>query len=146
MSRMVIGVGNRLSRDDGAGPAVAQRLSDSDWMAVDCGTALENAVGLANRVSPDLLVIVDAARMGTPVGSVRRIAMGGNQQMLVTTHGLPLPFVLSRIQAAVGRVEVIGIEPEDLSWGEGLSSSVEDAVRCLVSMLRGGSLDSIPWA
>ncbi len=146
MIRMVIGVGNRLSRDDGAGPEVAQRLSDSDWMAIDCGTAFENAVGVAKHSSPDLLVIVDAARMGMAAGSVCRIAMEDARQMLATTHGLPLPFVLSRVQAAVGRVEMIGIEPEDLSWGEGLSPSVEEAVRRLVSTLRGGRLDSIPWA
>ena len=57
MKRMLLGVGNRLSHDDGVGPVVAQALAESDWIAIDCGTALESTSGIVSRERPDLLVI-----------------------------------------------------------------------------------------
>ena len=40
MKRIPLGVGTRLSASDGVGPVVAQALAGSDWIAIDCGTAL----------------------------------------------------------------------------------------------------------
>ena len=59
MKRLLLGVGNRLSRDDGAGPVLAERLAGSDWLAIDCGTSLENIGGVVSREMPDLLVIAN---------------------------------------------------------------------------------------
>jgi len=145
MKRMLLGVGNRLSRDDGVGPAIACELVGSDWIAVDCGTAIENVAGWVLRERPDLLAIVDAAVMGLPPGSVRRLPLGCHNHMLASTHGLPLSFVLDRIEPTAGRIVLIGVEPEDLSWGEGLSESVAAAASSLIAELRGATdLETIP--
>jgi hydrogenase 3 maturation protease len=147
VSRVVLGVGNRLSRDDGAGPVVACRMRDEPgWTAIDCGTALENVAGLVSRAHPDLVVVVDAARMDLPPGSVRRVPRLRTDCMLASTHGLPLSFTLDRIVSSA-RVVLIGIEPCELSFGEELSAPVREAVDRLVSALREGRLDVIPrWA
>lgn len=144
MKRMLLGVGNVLSHDDGVGPVVARRLSGSDWVAVDCGTALENAAGLVEQEAPDLLIVVDAARMGTSPGTVCRIPLSLQAQMLGTTHGLPLAVVLSYVGRAAGHVELIGVEPADISWGEGLSPRLMETVERLVSVLHKGALEEIP--
>ena len=145
MKRVLLGVGNRLSRDDGVGPEVASRLQGArDWVSVDCGPALENASGLVVRESPDLLVVVDAARMGLAPGSIRRVPLPARDRMLASTHGLPISFVWERIASAVGRTVLIGIEPGDLSFGEGLSPAVGAAADALVSRLRAGDVDGIP--
>ena len=71
---VVLGVGNSLHGDDGAGPAVAAgvaALGLPGIAAYDCGTAPENFTGVVRRAGPDLLVIVDAAEMGLQAGSVR---------------------------------------------------------------------------
>jgi len=47
MRRMLLGEGNRLSRDGGVGPVVARALADSDW--IGCETVLGNAVGIVSR-------------------------------------------------------------------------------------------------
>ena len=143
MKRMLLGVGNRLSHDDGAGPAVAAALADSAWMAVDCGTALENAAGLVSRERPDLLVIVDAATMDSPPGSLYRLPTQAEDRMLASTHGLPISFVLEHMKAAAAEILLIGIEPADLSFGEGLSPAVDAAVRDLVNRLRRDEWGSI---
>ena len=38
MKRMLLGVGDRLSHDDGVGSVVAQSLVGSDWIVINCGT------------------------------------------------------------------------------------------------------------
>ncbi len=145
MKRVLLGVGNRLSRDDGAGPAVARALDGVDgWLAIDCGTALENASGIVVREEPDLLVIVDAARMGLPPGSIRRLPIDSTDRMLASTHGLPLSFVIERLGSAVHDTVLIGIEPEDLGFGEGISEQVSEAAAAVVEILRGGDVDRIP--
>jgi len=144
MKRMLLGVGNRLSHDDGVGPFVAQTLaSSSEWMAIDCGMALENASGLVTREKPDLLVIVDAATMGREAGTFLHLPTRANDCMLASTHGLPLPFVIERISASAREIVLIGIEPMDLSLGEGLSPVVEKAACQLVEILRNHDLEAV---
>jgi len=141
---MLLGVGNRLGRDDGVGPRVAVSLANTDWRAVDCGTSLENATGLVAREAPDLLVIVDAARLGLAPGSVRTMPIRFHDRMLASTHGLPLGFVMDRIRDRVGEILLVGVEPEDLSLGEGLSPAVEKAAARLVECLRRNQLELLP--
>ncbi len=144
MKRLLLGVGNRLSRDDGVGPIVAERLDDRDeWHAVDCGSAFENVSGIVAREKPDLLLIVDAARMGLSPGTIRRLPIDSTDRMLASTHGLPLSFVLARLVEAVDEVVLIGIEPADLSVGEGLSDAVSVAIEGLLVTLRSGRVDRI---
>ena len=146
MNRVLLGVGNRLSRDDGAGPVLAERLVGSDWLAIDCGTSLENVGGVVSREEPELLVIADAARMGLPPGEVRRLPRPSVDRLLATTHGLPLAFFLDRLGAAAGEIVLLGIEPADLSFGEGLSADVSAAIERLIERLTSGpgAIESIP--
>ena len=143
MKRMLLGVGNRLSHDDGVGPVVAQALADSDWIAIDCGTSLENATGIVSREHPDLLVIVDAATMGKDPGEVFLLPIAAKDRMLASTHGLPLSFVLGNIETSAKETVLIGIEPMDMSFGEGLSEAVEAAAQVLVERLRHSYLEDI---
>ncbi len=133
---MLLGVGNRLSRDDGAGPALAALLADSTWIAVDCGTSLENVGGIVSREKPDLLVIADAARMGLPPGTARRLPRPAIDRMLASTHGLPLSFFIDRLGDAATETVILGIEPAELSFGEGLSPVVSAAVTSLADLLK----------
>ena len=145
MKRVLLGVGNRLSHDDAVGPMAAARLAGArGWISVDCGTAFENACGLVARESPDLLVVVDAAHMGLPPGAIRRLPLQARDRMLASTHGLPIAFVWERIASAVGRTVLVGVEPADLSFGEGLSPAVAAALDRLDSQLRTADIDSIP--
>ena len=145
MKRMLLGVGNRLSRDDGVGPVLAERLDGSAWIAIDCGTSLENVGGIVTRERPDLLVIADAARMGLAPGAVRRLERPAVDRMLASTHGLPLSFFLDRLESTAAETILLGIEPADLSFGVGLSAALDDAIEGLVRRLAedGRAIESI---
>ncbi len=144
MTRLIIGVGNRLSRDDGLGPNIVERLRGTDWETIDAGTAPENVTGKVRGIHPDLLVIVDAARMGLSPGSIRRLPSDETDRMLASTHGLPLSFLISQLAGAADRIILLGVEPQDLSLGEGLSPPVQAAVESLAATLKEGKLEEIP--
>jgi hydrogenase 3 maturation protease len=84
--------------------------------------------------------------MGLPPGEVRQLSPPSVDRMLVSTHGLPLTFFLDRLGSASGEIVLIGIEPADLSFGEGLSSAVGGAVDRLTEALTSapGGVGSIP--
>lgn len=144
-ARMLIGVGNPLGRDDGVGLYVARALeSAAGWVAIPAGLALENALGLVERQRPDLLIVVDAADMGLPPGSVRRLPLEGARAMLASSHALPLEFALGIVKEAVGELVIVGVQPRDLRPGEGLTPEVEAGAKRLVALLLGGAWDQIP--
>jgi len=143
--KTLIGVGNPLGRDDGVGVYVAQALAGvSGWRTIPAGLALENALGLVERERPELLVIVDAADMGLPPGSFRRLPLAQADGMLGSSHALPLGLLAGIIQRAVREVVLVGVQPADLSLGEGLSPEVKKGADELISLLRAGKLEFIP--
>lgn len=141
---MILGIGNPLRRDDGVGLWVAEQTRGSDWEVIPAGQSVENALGLVSRLAPDLLVVVDAAEMGLPPGSVRRLPVEDTAHMLGSTHALPLPFLLSTVRDQVGKILLIGIQPADRSLGEGLTPAVEAGARELLDLLAAGRPQAIP--
>jgi len=143
MRRVILGIGNPLRRDDGVGLWVAEQMRGSDWEVIPAGQSAENALGIVSRLAPDLLVVVDAAEMGLPPGSVRRLPVEDAQRMLGSTHALPLPFLLSTVRDRVEETVLIGIQPADRSLGEGLTPEGKRGAEDLVALLRKGRLHEI---
>lgn len=144
MPRAILGIGNPLRRDDGAGLWVAERMLGTDWEVIPAGQSVENALGVVRQRALDLLVVVDAAEMGLPPGSVRRLPVESAGRMLGSTHALPLPFLLSTLREGVGEIVLVGIQPADRSLGEGLTPAVEAGARALVDLLTTDCLREIP--
>jgi hydrogenase maturation protease len=137
---LVVGLGNPLMGDDGAGPAViaeirrrsrprgAHRLEDG-------GTDILNLPGLWDD-EPSLWV-VDAVQGGRPAGTIHRLdhsELLGLPQRTASCHDLSLPECLRWISLAFPRMAGIryrlwGIEPARVDDREGLSAAVASAVR-----------------
>jgi hydrogenase 3 maturation protease len=143
MRKVLLGIGNPLRRDDGVGLWVAERMRGADWEVIPAGQSVENALGLVARLPPDLLVVVDAAEMGLPPGSVRRLSLDQSEQMLGSTHALPLLFLLGTVRDAVGEIVLVGIQPADRSLGAGLTPAVQAAAAWVVTCLREERLGEI---
>jgi hydrogenase maturation protease len=100
-----------------------------DVMAVSGASAPENVVGALRAFHPDLVVVVDVARMGQPPGTLLRVDPSDPRAWGASTHTLPLPVFCRYLEETLGcKVTLLGIEPADLSFGEGLSPAVELAV------------------
>ncbi|MDO5845964.1 MAG: hydrogenase 3 maturation endopeptidase HyCI [Methanocorpusculum sp.] len=143
VSLIVFGVGNTLSTDDGAGPAAAKRLASRGFTAFDCGTAPENFCGVLRSARPDVLAVIDAAGMALPAGAVRRIPPEKIAEVSIGTHMLSLGFFLSYVQELCGRAVILGIQPADLSEGEGLTAAVSEAVETVCRAVEEGRIDEI---
>ncbi len=136
---VVLGVGSELRTDDGAGPAVARAVEDlglPGLVGFPAGPAPENATGALRDLSPSHVVIVDAADMGEPPGTVRLLDPSDAEGASFATHGLPLSVLAGYLEEEIGcGVLLIGIQPASLGFGESLSPAVEAAVTGLVETL-----------
>ena len=144
MRRGVLGIGNLLRRDDGVGVWVAERMHGTGWEVVVAGQSVENALGVVRRLSLELLVVVDAAEMNLPPGSVRCLPLDQSERMLGSTHALPLPFLLSTVRDRVGEIILVGIQPSDCSLGEGLTPAVQAGAQEAIALLLNGAWGEIP--
>ena len=137
-------IGNPLLRDDGAGPALFRLLQGrtaEEMSVVNCETTPENHIApLARKTrgvpegSRALLLIVDAAEMGLPGGSIRRMRLEDFGNITFGTHGVPLHLLLGPLLPAL-EVVVLGIQPVNRGFGDALSPEVSRAVDALVPLL-----------
>ena len=146
---VVIGIGNRFRRDDGAALRVIEMLKDR----VPASVLLVESDGEPTRLidswtDVELAVVVETVRRGDPPGTVAAVEWEGWTGASATTHQEHGSHSLGVLEAialgdAVGRVpgrlRLIGIEPEDLGWGEGLTLQVargtERAARIVLDYL-----------
>jgi len=139
--KILLGLGNPVGRDDAVGLWVAEALREAEWLSIPA-PALENVLGLVEKEKPEKLVVVDAAEMGLPPGTIRRLPLGKGVEMLGSTHGLPLSFLLSLVH--IPEVVLIGIQPKEYGLGEGLSPEVQAAADSLTRLLRENREHEIP--
>jgi hydrogenase 3 maturation protease len=111
----VLGVGSDLRGDDAAVWAVRAlrgRIDGRRMAVFEGGSAPENLTGAIGRFAPTHLVLIDAAHLGLPPGSVRRVDRGRVGKVAFSTHLLPLPVLIEYLERSTGcRSIVIGIQP-----------------------------------
>ena len=151
---MIIGIGNVLNGDDGAGNYVAQlvnrrlaaekdRGEEPEILAIDAGTAPESFTSVIRRQRPELLVLVDAADMGLPPGAVRLVGAERLRTPSFSTHSMPLTALAEYVRELAGRVDIIGVQPSMMTQGQRLSSVVKEAAAKLAGVLLAGYSDEI---
>jgi len=143
---LVLGIGNMLLRDDGAGIRVLQTLekslgADGRVRFVDGGTIGFMLAALMDE-APDLLVI-DAVRMAEPPGSVHCFEDEAMDRFLVgrtsSVHEIGLRDLLDMARLSgkfPRRRALVGVEPATVELGEQLSPEVEQGVQSAVKLAR----------
>lgn len=136
----VVGVGQTLRGDDGAGALVARqvaaRLDDPALLVVAADHAPENCLGVVTRFQPGVVLFVDAARGGGAPGEVVVVPAAAADGLGGSTHTLPLATLGDYLTAVTGApVFVLGIEPGRMAFGEGVSAPVAAAVAAVTAAL-----------
>jgi hydrogenase maturation protease len=146
-SVMVIGVGNALRHDDGAGLEVARRLrarSGAAPIAVREHEG-ETLALLELWAGSDAVVVVDAIRTGARPGTIHRFdaseqPLPGGLRGSSSTHavGIGEAIELARsLQRLPRRVLVLGVEGRRFDAGVGLSAEIEAGVDGLADLVLG---------
>ncbi|MFW6102521.1 MAG: hydrogenase maturation peptidase HycI [Chloroflexota bacterium] len=158
---IVLGIGNRLGGDDAAGnyavdilnPALralsagqrkTRALLPTEIMAIDVGTAPENYTSVIRRHRPDLLILVDAADMGLHPGAFRTITPEKISILSFSTHNMPLSTFMSYVEEFCGEILIVGVQPEQMAMGNGISKTVRKSVKKLAEVIVQGRTDEIP--
>jgi hydrogenase maturation protease len=133
MSQLVIGLGNRLRGDDGAGAEVARRVR-----TVPAHEVTDPASLFDMWSGDDGVIVIDAVSSGAPVGTIHRIDVTQSPLPLTSStssHAFGLAEVVE-LARSLGRlprsVQVYGIEVGSLSPGSQMSPQVEAAVQEVV--------------
>ena len=116
---IVLTAGSVLRADDAAGPVLSKKMEDAPiagWYTIDGGQTPEDDIIEVKRERPPRLVLVDAADMALPVGS------------MFTTHSLPLSILIEEIEQSCDDIVFVGIQPGDTEFYNPMSPEVFDAV------------------
>lgn len=122
----VVGIGNSLLTDDGAGihalERFAENTTDDDVICIDGGTV---GLALLDRLSNlDGLIVLDAMKLGLKPGTVTVFAGDAMDAHLRNQHGSVHEVGLSDLMDALRlrgdlpqQRALVGIEPVDMGWG-----------------------------
>ena len=149
---LVIGYGNTLRRDDGAGPWVAERITNLLGTAVDCWIERQLLPEMAERISQAQRVVFVDAQSGTTEMQVRQLRLDAPSPATGTHYCDPinlLTLAATLFGSAAPLAWLVTIPADDFSHGEGLSATTwhhaERAVEWIATELqRFQSEDSPP--
>ncbi len=133
---LVLGLGNTLLTDDGVGPALVEQLvgSEDDWNGqvefVDGGT--QGLALLGQFAGRRALIIVDALTTGAAPGTIHRFTLPELRTVTpvrgASAHEGNAGELLNAAELLgelPDRLFVVGVEPQEIRTGFGLSSSLK---------------------
>ncbi|STV11448.1 coenzyme F420 hydrogenase maturation protease [Klebsiella pneumoniae subsp. pneumoniae] len=132
MTDVLLCVGNSMMGDDGAGPLLAEMCAANpagQWVVIDGGSAPENDIVAIRELRPERLLIVDATDMGLNPGDIRIIDPDDIAEMfMMTTHNMPLNYLVDQLKEDVGEVIFLGIQPDIVGFYYPMTQPVKEAV------------------
>jgi hydrogenase 3 maturation protease len=136
-----LGIGNELRRDDSVGLAVidglGELIDDPSISLVKCHEVPENFTGRVKRFNPACVILIDAADFGGAPGEVRVFELNELEGIEITTHRPSLAVLGEYLQSETSAgIFVIGIQPADREFGEGLSPAARRASVVVADALR----------
>lgn len=144
---LVLGIGNTLLQDDGAGVAVTERLR-AELAGVE-GVRFLDGGTLGLSLLPDIedagaLIVIDAAELGEAPGTVR-VFLGGDMNRQLsgrksTVHELALSDLLAAAAMSgrePARRALVAIQPASTDWGLEPTPPVRQAIPDACALVAG---------
>ena len=141
---LVVGVGNPYRHDDGIGIEIIKILkteNNPNLVILDGGTdglSLFDQLFLYERA-----IIIDAVFMGEISGTVKLFSPKEARSQInsdaLSTHGFGLAELLKLVEefAIKTEIKIIGVQPENTDFGEGLSDVVKNKIPHILSLIKG---------
>jgi len=138
--KLLVTVGNEMMGDDAVGPLLADMLRREPlegWDLLDGGNAPENQLWRIREMNPEHTLIVDAAEMGLEPGDIRLIdPTRVDDPFIMTTHTLPLTYLMLSLREFVPKVELLGVQPRVVAFGYPVYPEVKEAVARIYESLK----------
>jgi len=136
-STVIVGIGNTLKGDDGAGPLVCEQLSGKVCAElIDAGTVPENYIQTIIKKAPQNLLIIDAIDFGASAGTINIFKPEQLNSLVLSTHTLsPRLFVDMVCHEIKVDVYFVGIQPAQIQLGQPQSAQASQAIQWLVGVL-----------
>ena len=142
---VIVGIGNSLRGDDGAGPELIKSLKfkvrsseknhelstpNHQLCLIDTGSVPENFLQKIVGERPDVILLVDTINLGKPAGSIEIIAAENLKEESFSTHNASLKLTIAYLKKETkASVFLLGIQPKNIGFGQKISPEVEESVK-----------------
>ncbi len=135
----ILGIGDDLNPLDRPGIVAAILIHELERPNVHvflAGTMPENFTGGLRALRPTHVLMIDAAEMGMPPGSLGIVHPGQVRGQRFSTHAMPLTLVIEYLETDLGAtVVLVGVQPDAAAptdeTGAALSPAVMDGLQRL---------------
>ena len=134
----VVGVGHVMKGDDGAGPELVAELVRRDFPlpCVDATEVPENYAGWVPKQELEAVLFVDAVDFGGEPGECRVVPFEHLMISASNTHRMSLHYTVMFLRDQwEGDAILVGVQPKDMTLGEGLSGEVASGIGRLADSL-----------
>ena len=135
---VIVGIGNPLKGDDGCGPALIEQLAGRiNAVCIDAGNAPENYTGKIIKENPTNILIVDAVHLERSPGSYELVKKEEIAKIGLTTHDMGATLLIGYLeQETKANIYLLGIQPQSVSFGEGISSPVQKSIEEISKLMK----------
>ena len=133
-----VGVGNTGLSDDGAGPELADKIINSRFPSINCGSVPENYLEKITALNAATVILIDATDLKSSPGSYSIIPAHQIANISISTHALSLGMLAKYLRVSCGsELFLLAVQPENLEQGDSLSKRVKTTIEELASKING---------
>jgi hydrogenase 3 maturation protease len=137
---VVAGIGNSFRRDDFVGVEIVRKLKNhvsKSVYLIEGETLPESFLDPIAKFQPTHILLVDAGILNLNAGSSKLV---DPDQLIkrasISTHMLPLRIFCDYLKETTdAKLSLLVIQPQDTSFGEGLTPKLEEAAKNLANLL-----------
>lgn len=139
---LVLAIGSELRSDDAVGMYIADELlkynhDNAKLCVIKGATAPENFTGEIKKYKPSDMIVIDAADTGKEPGGIDIIDASDITGASFSTHMMPINVFLDYLfRDFECRVLIIGIQPQTLEFGIGISEIVKKTADKIVLSIK----------
>lgn len=139
---VILGIGNALRSDDGAGSVLASRIKGkTPFVVFDASVSPENYLEKIIKEKPDTVVLIDAVDFGAKPGEFKFLqAQDIKTVNLFATHNASISLTINYLQNNLkADIIILIIQPKSVNFGDKLSWEVADTLDKLEAGFYGAS-------
>jgi hydrogenase 3 maturation protease len=134
---IIIGIGNELRGDDGAGIILVQKIQTAGYKnAIIVGGNPENYLQKIIAMPGESRLWIDAINWGSPAGQIKIFSPEEIKHFAISTHNFSLAIITKFLNESRPLPDFfLGIQPANLELGKSMSAPVNNTVNQLAELM-----------